>query len=227
MAPFLHHKYLLSLFLSLLVVFHSLGFASAAACGEAYQRQLEVATTCEADLETCPEDCETTLRAYIDDCSPTFAELGFVMIATDMDACFDIVFDIYKENRGTGCEGNLEAYRSAWPFLCLGDCTDECVQVLEGVCNHCSGALDSDAANSVEIELSISASLCPQAQCDLGSTGSSSSGSSSSSSGGGSSSSPTGNSGGPGLKITSALSIVVPLVVIWWTLSFSIGFLEY
>lgn len=227
MAPFLHHKSLISLFLSLLVAFHSLGFASAATCGEGYQRQLEVASTCEADSETCPEDCEPALRAYIDDCSPTFAELGFVVIATNLDACFDTVFDIYKENRGTDCEGNLEAYRSAWPFLCVGACTNECVHVVEGVCNHCSGALDSDTANSVEFELSISASLCPQAQCDLGSTGSSSSGSSSSSSGGGSSSSSTGNSGGQALNHTSALNVVVPLVVVWWTLSFSIGFLEY
>ena len=156
-------------------------------------RNIEVATTCEADfdqgsegLEACPADCGPQLQAYYDDCAATYDELAFLVIATDKDACFDVVFDFFASLRGSDCEMHRQAFRPMWPFVCMNECTEECSNLVAGVCNHCSGVLNSDEANSVELELSLSAPHCPQSDCSL----------EDGSSGGGGSSSGTGDSDG-------------------------------
>ena len=219
------HKSLLLLFLTFLVAFD---LASGAACEDQGQRNIEMAKTCEAEgtegVETCPADCGPKLQAYIEDCSPTMADLSFLVIATNGDACFDIVFGIYADLRGSDCESNQAAYRPMWPVLCLTECSEECIKMIEGVCNHCNGVLGSEKAREIETELSIT-SNCPQADCDLGSSGSSSSGSSGSSSDSSgssgtdsSSSSSSSISGGQGRAGTSlaSSSIVVSLAFVWW-----------
>ena len=146
----------------------------AAECGDRDVRSLEVATTCEADFdldsstEICPADCEPKLRAFYEDCEVEYGDLAFLVIATDNDACFDVVFDLYAEMRGSECEMNRKAFRPMWPILCISECTEECSSLVDGVCNHCSGVLESAEANSVQIELSVSAPHCAQSQCSLG-----------------------------------------------------------
>ena len=223
-----HHKSLLLLFLALLVAFD---LASGADCGDKTSRNFDVATTCEADfsegVEICPADCEPKMRAYIEDCSPTMAELSFLVIATDGDACFDIVFGIFADQRGSDCELNKAAQKSMWPVVCLSSCTEKCIDIVEGVCTHCDGVLESDFARQTETELTMTATHCPQRNCVISSSGSSSSGGSSSSSssgGSGSSSSSSSSSGGQargGTRSLASSSIVVSLAFVWWTVSSS------
>ncbi len=225
----LHYKSLLLLVLSLLVAFD---LASGATCEDKTELSLGVASACEAEGGICPAACETKLRAYIEGCYPSFAEVAFLVVATNKDACFDVVFGFYAELRGSDCASNHKAYSSMWPAVCIAECTPECIEMVEGVCNHCSGGYDTHTPEALEIELSISAVHCPQAQqCDLGSSGSSSSGSSSSSgtgsSSGSSSSSSSGGQGrGGGTTSLAFSSIVVSLAFVWFTISTSVGFLD-
>jgi hypothetical protein len=186
--------------LFLLVAFQSLSpsvvfTVSAAECGDKDARNFEVATICEADfgaggIEICPDDCGPKLLAYYEDCEVEVDELAFLVIATDRDACFDIVVFFFLNMRGSDCEMNLKAFRSMWPALCMGECTQGCSDLVDGVCNYCNGALESADARSVELELSISAPHCSQSTCSLGDGGGSSGASSVSGSSGGDNASP-------------------------------------
>jgi len=168
---------------------------SAAECGDKGARNFEVATSCEADfgagdIEICPEDCGTKLLAYYEDCEVEVDELAFLVIATDRDACFDVVFFFFLNMRGSDCEMNRKAFRSMWPALCLEECTQGCSDLVDGVCAYCNGALESAEARSVELELSMSAPHCSQSTCSLGDGGGSSGASSVSGSSGGDNASP-------------------------------------
>lgn len=165
-----HHPSFLLFIASLFLQFGSL---SAAECLDSNQRSVDVVTACSADfgVEACPETCLPTLQAFYDDCALDIGDLSMMVVTTAQDPCWDTVFGFYAELRGSDCEDHRKVYRSMWPLVCLTACTDECSELVDGVCNVCSGALGSDEASSVETELRATAS-CPQAQCDLGDSGS-------------------------------------------------------
>lgn len=153
-------------------LFAMFGSLSAAECLDSNSRAVDVVEACAGnfDEETCPETCLPTLTAYYNDCALDITDLSMMVVSTAQDPCWDTVFGFYADLRGSDCENHRKVYRTMWPMVCLTACTDECAELVNGVCTVCSGALGSDEAGSVETELRATAS-CPQAQCDLGDNG--------------------------------------------------------
>lgn len=162
-----------SLFLILLLWIESLSVRGAE-CNddtEKSRRGIEVASACEETAGVCPEECLPTLQAYYDDCDVGFPDLGFQVLATNNDACFDVVFGFYLSVRGMDCESNLQAFRSG-TATCIPDCSWGCEALITGICDYCSGgALGETEARQVEIEISLIASSCER--CSLEGSGAS------------------------------------------------------
>lgn len=213
-------------------LFLRFGSLSAAECLDSNQRSVDVVTACSVDfgVEACPESCLPTLQAFYDDCALDIGDISMMVVTAAQDPCWDAVFGFYADLRGTDCENHRKVYRSMWPLVCLTACTDECAELVDGVCTVCSGALDAAEASSVETELKVTAS-CPQAQCDLGDNGGiDMSGSSSSGSGGGGGSSSSGSTVGGGTSTSKAEKGHVGSMYLAVTLSIlasSIALLDY